>query len=183
MEVELQARHVELTDKVRTYVERKIGRLDRYLPNPSTTRVDLGRRVTRSNGEVYTAQITTWVNGTVLRAEEMSSDLYAAIDLASQKIHRQVERYRGKRLDRWHERVEPLPVEALPAEPDAQTIPPTIVRRKRFVVYAMTEPEALEQFELLGHDFFIYRNVDTGEINVLYQRENGELGLIEPDLA
>jgi putative sigma-54 modulation protein len=182
MDVELQARHVELTDKVRAYVDTKVGRLNRYLPDISSTRVDLQRRQTHSQGEVYTAQVTAWVNGTVLRAEEMNGDLYAAIDLAAEKMHRQIERYKGKRHDRWHERSEPAPL-SVPIEDVTEAKGPTISRRKRFPIYAMNEAEALEQFDLLGHDFFIFRNPNTGEMNVLYRRQGGELGLIEPELA
>ncbi len=182
MDVELQARHVDLTDKVRSYVDKKIGRLNRYLPDISSTRVDLQRRQTHSQGEAYTAQVTAWVNGTVLRAEEMNGDLYAAIDLAAEKMHRQIERYKGRRKGRWHERPEPAPV-SIPIEEIVEAAGPVISRRKRFPVYSMNEAEALEQFDLLGHDFFLFRNADTGEMNVLYRRQGGELGLIEPELA
>lgn len=184
MDVELQARHLDLTDTVRDYVDKKVGRLDRYLPDIATTRVDLDRRVTHSQGEVYTTQITLWVNGTVLRAEETNSDLLAAVDLAAEKIHRQIERYRGKRLDRWRGRpgAESALAEEDLAEPEEED-GPMISRRKRFAVFAMSEAEALEQFALLGHDFFLFRNADSGEMNVLYKRRDGKLGLIEPELA
>lgn len=182
MDVELQSHHMELTDKIREYVVRKIGRLDHFLPDIGSARVDLARRQTRSMGEVYSAQVTAWVNGTVLRSEEMNVDIFAAIDLAEDKIHRQIERYKGKRLDRWHGRsepaLEPAPLEEAVAEPAA-----TIIRRKRFPVYNMSEAEAVEQFDLLGHDFFVYRDADSGGLNVLYRRRDGELGLIEPVLA
>jgi putative sigma-54 modulation protein len=183
MDVELMAHHVELTEPVRAYVDRKIGRLDRYLPDISTTRVDLRRGVTHSMGDVFTAQVTAWVNGTVLRAEEMNADLYAAIDLAAEKIHRQIQRYKGKRLHRRHDRHEPVPAATAPEEAAEEPAPATISRRKRFPIYSMTEAEASEQFDLLGHDFFLFRNADTGEFNVLYRRRDGQLGLIEPELA
>ncbi len=184
MDVELLARHLDLTDTVRDYVDKKVGRLDRFLPDITSTRVDLGRRTTHSKGEVYTAQVTIWVNGTVLRAEEMNADLFAAVDLAAEKIHRQIERYRGKRLDRRHGRTGPEPALEEVVEDEAGVANgPAISRRKRFAVYAMSEAEALEQFDLLGHDFFLFRNADSGEMNVLYKRRDGELGLLEPELA
>lgn len=182
MEVELQTHHLELTDKIRDYVTRKIGRLEHYLPDITSARVDLARRQTHSKGEVFAAQVTAWANGTVLRSEEMNSDVFAAIDLAADKIHRQIERYKGKRLDRWHGRSEPalapLLLEEAVSEPAG-----TIIRRKRFPVYNMSESEAVEQFDLLGHDFFVYRDADSGGLNVLYRRRDGDLGLIEPVLA
>jgi putative sigma-54 modulation protein len=182
MDVELQAHHVELTDMVRDYVDKKIGRLDRYLPVITSARVDLTKRITHSRGEVYSAQVTAWVSGTVLRSEEMHNDLYAAIDLAAEKIHRQIERYKGKRLDRWHGRSEPALGPELLEEAVASPAG-SVTRRKRFPIYSMNEVEAVEQFDLLGHDFFLFRNADTGEFNVLYKRRDGELGLIEPELA
>ena len=182
MDVELQVRHFELTDTVRDYVARKVGRLDRYLPDIKATRVDLDRGVTRSQGEVYTAQVTAWVEASILRAEEINGDLYAAIDLASDKIHRQIERYKGKRLRRWRGR--PIPQEESVDEPaEADETGPQIVRRKQFEVYSTTEGEAIDQLELLGHDFFLFLNAETGQLNVLYRRRDGQLGLLEPEPA
>jgi putative sigma-54 modulation protein len=178
MDLELQVRHFDLTDTVRDYVERKVGRMDRYLPDIKVTRVELGRAMRRSQGEVYTAQVTTWVDSSILRVEEMNSDLFAAIDLASDKLHRQIERYKGKRLERRHEvkRVEGG-TEGLEESTEA------VVRRKRFHLLPMTEDEAIEQLELLGHDFFLYLNADSGATSVLYRRKDGRLGLIEAERA
>jgi putative sigma-54 modulation protein len=181
MDVELQARHFDLTDTVRSYVDKKVGRLERYLPDLKATRVDLERGTTRTRGEVYTAQITTWVDSTILRAEEVNPDLFAAIDLATDKLHRQMGRYKGKRLNRWHDRAEPLPLEEEEA-PEPSRLP-VIARRKRFGIYPMPEGEAIEQLELLGHDFFLFLNADSGDVNVLYRRRDGELGLIELEPA
>ena len=183
MDVELQVRHFELTDTVRDYVTRKVGRLDRYLPDIKATRVDLDWRVTRSQGEVYTAQVTTWVDAAILRAEEMNSDLFAAIDLAADKIHRQIERYKGKRLRRRHGRPAPADIEFSELIEEEEEHSPQIVRRKRFAVYPTTEAEAVDQLELLGHDFFVFLNAETGQLNVLYRRKDGQLGLLVPQPA
>lgn len=184
MEVEMQARHLELNESVRDYVNRKVGRLDRYLQNIKAIRVDLDHGIRRTRGEIYTAQITTWVDGTILRAEEMDHDLFAAIDMASDKLHRQIERYKGKRLDRWHEHTrlvpEELAAEAMTDEPAPSS---HIVRRKRFDILAMDENEAIEQLNLLGHDFFVFMNAESGHVNVVYRRKDGNYGLIQPELA
>lgn len=184
MQVELQARRFELTPTIRDYVAKKVGRLDRYLPDIKATRVDLDRGVTRSQGEVYTAQVTTWVDSAILRAEETNPDLFAALDLASDKILRQIERYKGKRLRRWQGRgAQPDMGDEYLEEPPPVDDSPAIVRRKRFDVYPTTEDEAIDQLELLGHDFFIFVNADTGQINVLYRRKDGQLGLLQPEPA
>jgi len=181
MEVELHARHVELSDRIREHVDRKIGRLDRYLPDLRGARVDLVHGQKRSRGEVYTAQVTAFVNGGVLRAEEMDQDVYAAIDLASVKLHRQIERYRGKRLDRWHDHPRPeLPPEE---DLDPDEVKHAVVRRKRFPLHEMDEFEAIEQLNLVAHDFFVFVNGTTGLVNVLYRRKDGGYGLIDPILA
>lgn len=180
MDLELQVRNFDLTDTVRDYVERKVGRMDRYLSDIKATRVELERRVTRSQGEVYTAQLTLWVDSAILRAEEMNVDLFAAIDLASDKLHRQIERYKGKRLRRWHHPSKPQPGLEEEEEEEPRV---AIVRRKRFPVYPMTEEEAVDQLELLGHDFFLFHNADSGAVNLLYRRKDGQLGLIQPEPA
>ena len=180
MKVELQARHFDFTEPVEDYIEKKVGKLDRYLPDIHAVGVELERDTTRSQGEVYIAEITAWVDNNVLRAEEMNPDVFTAIDAAGDKIYRQIEKYKGKRLDRWQGKAEPVPNFEFEPEPEPG---PDIVRRKRFRVFAMTEGEAVEQLDLLGHDFFIFLNGETGELNVLYRRRDGNLGVIEPALA
>jgi putative sigma-54 modulation protein len=181
MDVELQARNVELTERVRDYVDKKMGKLERYLQDIRATRVDLRHGVTRSQGEVYTAQMTAFVDKQILRSEEMHPDLMAAIDLASDKLHRQIKRYKDRRVDRWQDHSKPVPLYE-PLEDEAED-EPRILRRKRFEVYAMGEGEAIEQIELLGHDFFLYRDPDDGDIRLIYRRKGGGLGLIEPITA
>lgn len=180
MELIIRGRNIEISDYLRQYVEKKIGKLDRYLPDITEARVELATENTRSAGEVQIAQVTIRVDGTILRGEERSPDMFASIDAVLDKMYRQIARYKGKRQDRWRGRGErlPIPSEELEEEPGRK-----IVRRKRFPMYPMSEEEAIEQMELLGHDFFVFYNADTGEVNVLYRRRDGDYGLIEPELA
>lgn len=191
MDVELKSRDVALTDQVRDYVEKRFGRVARHLPDVRATRIELRHEQKRSQGDVHIAQVTMWVDRTILRAEEMHPDLFAAIDLASDKLLRQADRFKGKRVDRRHgvigaslreERdvAEAVDVAAAAVEAEAESDAARIVRRKRFGVLAMGEAEAVEQFELLGHDFFVFRDGDTGMLNVLYRRRDGQIGLLEP---
>ncbi len=181
MTVELQARHFDITPSIRDYVEKRVDRLDRYLPAIHATRVELHHDVTRSQGEVYSAEITAWVDQAVLRSEETNPDLYTAIDAAVAKIFRQIEKYKGKRKERWHGGS----AESAPMVDDDEEEEPAseIVRRKRFRVFAMSEDEAMEQLGLLGHDFFVYKDADTGSMNVVYRRKDGGFGIIEPVYA
>ena len=176
MTVELQARNFDLTPTVRDYVEKRVDRLDRYLPAIHATRVELHRDVTRSQGEVFSAEITAWVDHAVLRSEETNADLYTAIDAAVDKLFRQIEKYKGKRQERWHASVETAPF----VEDEEEEAASEVVRRKRFRVFAMSEDEAMEQLGLLGHDFFIYKDADSGSMNVVYRRKDGGFGIIEP---
>jgi len=181
MKIELHGRHVELTDRLRDYAERKIGRLDRYLPDFRSARLDLSHGTKRGRGDVFTAQVTAHTGAGVLRAEEVDTDVFAAIDLAAAKLHRQVERYRGKRLDRWHDHSRPSPIEE-PDEPMPQERG-QVLRRKQFALYEMDEREAIEQLNLVDHDFYVFVNGSNGLVNVLYRRRDGGYGLIEPVLA
>lgn len=181
MKIELHGHHVELNDRTRDYAERKIGRLDRFLPDLRSARIDLSHGFKRGRGDVYTAQVTARTDAGVMRAEEVDTDLFAAIDLAAAKLHRQAERYRGKRLDRWHDHSRPEPVDefddSMPAERGQ------VIRRKQFLLHEMDEREAIEQLNLVDHDFYVFVNGTSGQVNVLYRRRDGGYGLIERSLA
>jgi putative sigma-54 modulation protein len=181
MQLIIESKNLEVTDRLRTYVERKVGKLDRYLPVIDEARVELATETTRSAQDRQVCQITLRVNGTILRAEDRSPDMFASIDAVLGKIHRQIARYKGKRQNRWRAAPVPEPVpfeeEELPEEEG------TIVRVKRFRAAPMSQGEAIEQMELLGHDFFVFYNADTAALNVVYRRRDGNYGLLEPELG
>ena len=138
----------------------------------------LHRQVAKSAKDRQVAQLTVRSKGTFLRAEERTADMFASIDAIVDKMYRQIVRYKGKRYGRGRG-----PGEIPPVEEFEEEVPPRIVRTKRFQVAPMDEEEAVEQMELLGHDFFVFFNVDTNEVNVIYRRKDGNYGLIEPELA
>jgi len=176
MDVQLSARNLEVTPRLQGYVEKKVGRLGRYLPEIDEVRVDLAVESTRSSSHRQVAQLTVRVRGTILRAEERTSDMFAAIDAALDKMRRQISRYKTRRRDRWQRAEEEarLEEEAPPVE---------IVRVKRFEVMPMAPAEAIEQMELLGHQFFVFLNGEEGGINVVYRRRTGNYGLLVPELG
>ncbi len=178
MEVSIFARNMEVNPRMREYVEQKVEKLDRYLPLIEEARVDLKVENTRSAAHSQIAQLTVWVPGTILRAEERTGDMFASIDTVLDKMYRQIARYKGKRQNRWHATVEELPVE----EP-AEEIGGEIVRVKRFELRPMMPEEAVEQMDLLGHHFYVFLNADEGAINVVYRRDDGNYGLLQPALA
>ena len=170
MELSIQGHNLEITTRLRNYVEKKTARLDRYMPNLNTVKVELTTENTRSAVERQVAQITIRDDrGTILRAEERNSDIFAAIDAVIDKLYRQIERYRGKRKRKYRESVEISDEEA------------SIVRTKRFALHPMSAEEAIDQMELLGHDFFIFFNIADDAINVIYRRHDDNYGLLQPE--
>ena len=178
MEISIFARNMEVPPRLREHVERKMGKLDRYLPSIDEARVDLAVEKTRSAANRQVAQLTVRVRGTILRAEERTNDMFASIDAVLDKMYRQIARYKGKRQDRWQIVVETPPLEEPVEETEGE-----IVRVKRFEVRPMAPEEAIEQMELLGHRFYLFLNADENAINVVYRRDDGNYGLLQPELA
>lgn len=178
MEVSISARNMEVTPRLSEYVEQKVGKLDRYLPWIDDARIDLTVEKTRSAAHRQVAQLTVRSRGTILRAEERTQDMFASIDAVLDKMYRQIARYKGKRQDRWQTAAEVLPIE----ESEEETVG-EIVRIKRFDVRPMAPEEAIEQMELLGHSFYIFLNADEDALNVVYRRDDGNYGLLQPEFA
>lgn len=189
MQLILKGKNVEITDWLRQYVEKKVDKLDRYLPEIQEARVELSVQKTRSSQDRQVAQLTVRSNGLILRAEERTDDMFAAIDAVIDKMHRQIARYKGKRDDRWkgqgpnRPETELPPLDAEIMEELAEEQARRIVRVKRFAVSPMSEEEAIEQMELLGHDFYVFYNPNSGHMSVLYRRKDGNYGLLEPELV
>jgi putative sigma-54 modulation protein len=185
--VTIHARDLNLSPRLKEYVEKKVSRLDHYLPSISEARVDLTEAKTaRSAADRQVAQLTVHTRGQVLRSEERKDDIFAAVDAALDKMQRQIERYKGKRhRGRGNGASADMVAEPLEEEAVAEVEEPAavVVRRKRFALSPMNEAEALEQMQLLGHDnFFVFYNADTNRINVLYRRHDGAFGLIDPEI-
>jgi len=182
MELTIKGKNVEITDRLRNYVHKKIGKLDRYLPSITDAWVELSVEGTKAAQDRQVCQVTVRSNGTILRAEERSDDMFNSIDTVLDKMYRQIARYKGKRKNRWRGAgvtIEPLPIEF---EEESEEERPHIVRVKRFPITPMHPEEAVEQMELLGHDFFVFFNAEEGRVNVLYRRKDSSYGLLQPEL-
>jgi putative sigma-54 modulation protein len=186
LEVDVYGRNMDVTERIQDYVTKKVAKLDRYLPGIDEARVDLAYvKSARSADDRQVAQITVRGKGFILRAEERADDIFAALDTALDKMQRQIERYKGKRI-RGRGNGKSAADAALPAveEEVVEEEMPVIARRKRFVLTPMDEMEALEQMSLLGHEnFFVFYNANTHAVNVLYRRRDGTYGLIEPQIG
>ena len=184
MELTFRARHVPVTDNLREYTSRKLSRLGRYLPLVDEAVVELEQEG-GENAHRYVVQLTVNCNGTYLRAEERGPRLLAAIDAAADVLSRQVRRFKERsyhserRADaKGTARVEQPPVEE--AEVEEELVLGKVVRVKRFPMKPMTEEEAIEQMELLGHDFFLFFDADANTYALLYRRREGDYGMIIP---
>jgi putative sigma-54 modulation protein len=177
MNVIVSGKNLEVSEGLKEYVEKKIGKLDRYLPTLNEARVEFALEKTKSANQREVVQVTLRANGTILRGEERAPDFGTAVDIVVEKLEKQIERYKGKHYRGRAQAERATPEEAETEEAEA----PRIVRMKRFRTRPMTEEEAIEQMELLGHSFFVFTHRERGTINVLYRRNDGNYGLIEPE--
>jgi len=173
VQLRVKGRVVEVTEAIRSYAEKRLAKLERQLPDPEIE-LQLSSQQNPSIRETHVAEATVWTKGPVLRASESSQDMRASIDRLVDKLERQVTRYREKR-GRGRRPGRQAPDEGLqmPEEPQ-------IVRTKQFAVKPMNAEEAVLQLELVGHDFFVFRDADSNEVNIVYRRRQGGYGLIEP---
>jgi putative sigma-54 modulation protein len=184
MQVTIRGRNVEVTPRLQDYVEKKVGKLDRYLPTINEAHMDIAVEKTRSAEDRQVVQLTIRSKGSILRAEERNQDLFTAIDAVLDKMYRQIGRYKGKHHDRSRAGAEEIGGEELPVTLEPEEIRPgRIVRTKHFGMVTINPEEAIEQMELLGHDFYVFFNAEAGAINVLYRRKDGNYGLIQPEMA
>ncbi|HEX2696522.1 MAG TPA: ribosome-associated translation inhibitor RaiA [Anaerolineales bacterium] len=185
--VDVQARNIRLTERIKKHVEEKAGRLDHYLPAIDEAYVELTHQESARNAnDRNVAQVTARGKGLTLRTEERADEVLEAFDAAIDKLHRQIDHYKGKH---YHGRgdgrsaAEALMGDEEPLE-ETGKLPAAIVKRKQFRILPMNELEAVDEMKLLGHDnFFIFYNAETSKVNVLYRRRDGSYGLIEPEIG
>ncbi len=166
---------MEVTESLKARVEKKLGKMDRYFPEEPEVSV----RFKQQKGARNIVEITLAVKDLILRAEESSNDMYLSIDHAVDKLESQLRRYRTK-LDKRIRSAELEP--AYEAAPEFEEAVYDVVRVKKFAVKPMAVEDAITQMELLGHDFFLFLNEETDTMNVLYRRNDGSYGLLQPEM-
>jgi putative sigma-54 modulation protein len=204
MDFTLHTENLRVTGDIEEFVQKKLSKLGRYLPNITSVHVELEQQNSTRGPDVLIAQITLrHSRGAILRTEERVekqdyNSVKTAISNASDKMYRRISRFKGKRLEKRSGREkymmspEELAVaEPLPSEDGANGAEeygeesfeePEVIRRKDIAVSAMVEEEAIEQMELLGHNFFLFFNADTNSVNVVYKRASGGYGVLQPRL-
>jgi putative sigma-54 modulation protein len=187
MQLQVKGKNLEMSDTIRSYAEEKFRKLERHLADPTRVEFELSLEKNPSIADKHIAEATIWTKGPTLRARESSSDWRTSIDELVGKLERQAKRYQNKRRNH-HPHGSSAPqlardvvaehargASVVPGEPE-----PMIVKMKQFPVKPMTPEEAVLQLELIGHDFFVFRNSEVGEVGVVYRRRDGNYGLIEP---
>jgi putative sigma-54 modulation protein len=173
LKVVVRGKNFEVTNALREWVEKKVGKVEKYFDNIEEAQVMLS--VSRDR---HRAEVTIPLDGIVLRGEEETGDMYNSIDNVMDKMERQIDRYKSRIDPRLKgESVRDL----FPGRTAADYELPQVVRTKRFAVKPMPIDEAIMQMNLIGHNFFVFRNADTEEVNVVYTRKDGNYGLIEPE--
>lgn len=186
MHVIVQGHGIDVTGPLRDYAEKKISKLDEFFKNIQKAEVTLDVRKIENNLRNQVAEITVWVAGKIIRATDGASDMYAAIDQVFAKLERQIEKHKGKLVHEARRQAEKakehtremMQENFKPKEPVGHVI----VKVKRFAMKPLTPEEAAEEMELLGHDFYMFLNSKTSEVNTVYRRSTGNYGLIEPEL-
>lgn len=179
MQFQFRGKNVDITQPLKEYVERKIGKLEKYFDSGLETSALVTMSVERGR---HIVEVTMPIDGLVIRGEEETQDMYASVDLVSEKLERQVIKYRTRILRRLHKPVERgAPAgEAVQREKEEE-VSPEVVRHKKISLRPMDVEEAIMQMNLVGHDFFLFVNGETGLVNVLYRRKDGNYGLIEAE--
>jgi putative sigma-54 modulation protein len=179
MRLQVKGKNLEVPPAIREYAESKLAKLDRHLHETAQVELELSMERNPSIANNAVAEATVWTKGPVVRAREASTDLKASIDQLVGKLERQVKRAREKRRSRFT-RIRGSVAAETPNETTDEH--PQIVRTKQFALKPMTPEEAVLQLDLIGHDFFVFRNADTLDVNVIYRRRDGNYGLIEPQV-
>lgn len=172
MKYNIRGNKIEVTEAINEYIKSKLSRLDKYLDDNDEVEA---KAVISTKGKDQKVEVTIWSGKYNIRAEDTNIDLYSAIDLVIDKLERQFKKYKSKITNKKVKMELLSEVDDFALEEEVQEV----VRRKEVFLKPIDEEEAITQMELLGHTFFVFKNVDTDKINVVYRRNDGDYGIIE----
>lgn len=174
MKVNVLGKNIEITAALNNIVEKKLSRLDRYF------KPDVEAKVTLTvQKNTHIVEVTIPFNGVMIRSEEYNEDMYVSIDFVLDKIERQIRKQKTRMEKRIHG--DSLIYHLIPEMPSDEDDEPKIVKTKKFAMKPMSAEEAVLQMDLIGHNFFVYKDAETAEVNVVYKRKDGNYGLIEAE--
>lgn len=171
MQISVRGKQIDVTNSLRDYVEKRVGKLEKFFDIPLTAQVTLSVQKDRQ-----TVEVTMPVGSVVLRGEVSTGDMYSSIDMVVEKLEKQIEKYKTRITKRFRMPAEPVAADGYILESE-----PGVVKTKRVPLKPMNVDEAVMRLNLIGHDFFVFANDVTGEVNVVYRRKDGNYGLIEPE--
>ena len=174
MKMNIRGSKVKITSAINDYIENKIGKLDKYLENPNDITANV---VVKVKGKDQTVEVTIPMKKFILRAEDTHNDLYAAIDLVSEKLERQIRKNKTRMKKKVGKELLDFNIDFKTEKEEAEN--GKVVKRKLVETKPMNEEEAILQMNLLGHDFFVFTNDATNQINILYKRKDANYGIIE----
>lgn len=181
MNLVVKGKNVDVTAALRDYVEKKLGQIEKYSHHIQETNVELNVHKNPRIADNQIVEVTIFASGAVIRAEEAAADMYAAIDLVADKIARQLKKYEQRKMHNHSGRLKTSVAVATHHEEEEAAFARQFVKNKKLDIKPMRVDEAAAQMELLGHNFYAFRNEDTDEINIVYQRRDGDYGIIEPE--
>ncbi|OGH96039.1 MAG: ribosomal subunit interface protein [Candidatus Margulisbacteria bacterium GWF2_38_17] len=176
MKVIVRGHNLEMTEALKDYAEKKLSKIEKYFDNIQKVNVELDYRSTKEEDKRHVAQVTIWASGSLIRGEIASKDMYASIDMVFNKLEKQVIKYKEKLKTRKKEKSsigKTLVAEILEEERNNL---PKISKSKILSLTEMTPEEATLQMKMIDHDFFVYKNIDTGAVNIAYTRKEGDFG-------
>lgn len=176
MAITVRGKNIDITPALKDYVEKRVGKVTKYFGSLGEITVLL--TVEKGN---HIVEVTVPVNGILLRGEESTTDMYTSIDLVIEKLERQIEKYKTKLARKLRSGVFKGELITSASAPAAESEDFRIVKTKRFAVKPMDVQEAVMQMNLINHDFYVFTNSDTEDVNVVYRRRDGNYGLIEPE--
>lgn len=193
MDIQIQAKNIDLNPNAEEYIQKKFNRLQRHLPNLDDAKMEVSMTQARATRDRVEAQMTLNIAGYTLRGQDRGVNLFAAVDAVTDVVDRQIRRFKGKvyhssQAKKSRTAFRDIPPEAIIEMPDADEEEAIedigqVVRTKRHSMPPMSVEDAIMQMEMLGHSFFLFFNMDTDEYNVAYRRRDGDYGVIEPELA
>ncbi|MGF7184702.1 putative sigma-54 modulation protein [Desulfitispora alkaliphila] len=178
MNIIIRGKNIELTPAIKDHVEKRIGKLDKYFENVSEAQVTLSVEKDR-----HRVEVTIPLEGIILRGEEETADMYASVDMVVDKLEKQISKHKTKLAKKIKQKslLDLVPNGNGEIEKVVEADEPSVVRTKKFAIKPMPVEEAILQMNMLGHNFFVFSNAETGQANVLYIRKDGNYGLIEPE--
>ena len=184
MDFQISSKNLELSEETRRYIERKLSKLNRYLPNITESRIEIIKEKTKSREQNFVVHLAVNSNGTLILSEERGADLPTAIDKVAAVMNRRIEHYKGKLYDKRKGKKSNASLRTT-AETATETVqtPGKIVKVKRFTIKPIAVDEAISQMEILGHDFFLFFNSEEEKLNLVYRRKDNDYGLIQPELG